>query len=92
MAKAKVGKGEFLILEVGDTRGVGASFVLRGQAETLAKAKAELDKLAVGTAARLAIVETMGVYVREPVVTVKSVGDTILPRTAVMTRAGSLPT
>lgn len=82
MPKAKSKKGEFLILEVGDARAAGGSLVIRGQAETLADAKVALDKLAVGTAARLAIVETLGVYVREPVVTVKSAGETILPEKA----------
>ena len=77
--KAKAGRHEFLILEVGDVRSVGASLVLRGQADTFDKAKAEVDLLAINTAARLAIVETVGVYVREPVVNVKSVGDSVLP-------------
>jgi len=79
MPKAKAAKSEFLILEVGETRGTGATYVLRGVATSEAKAKEELQKLAVGSAARLAIVQTRGVFVREPVVTVKAVGQSIVP-------------
>ena len=77
--KSKSSKAEYLILEVGDVRGSGATFVLRSQAPTLAKAKAALEKLAASTSARMAIVSTVGVFVREPVVTVKSIGGTIVP-------------
>ena len=79
MPKAKAGKSEFLILEIGEVRGAGASFVLRGVADSEAKAKQELEKLDVGTAARLAIVETRGVFIREPVVTVKALAEHVVP-------------
>ncbi len=67
-----VAKGEFLILEVGEARSIGAALVLRGVAESEKKAKEDLEKMSAASGARLAIVETRGVFTREPVVTLKS--------------------
>jgi hypothetical protein len=76
--KERVAKREFLILEVGETHVPGSSFILRGVAESEARARDEIQKMAIAGGVRLAIVETKGVFVREPVVTIKPVGELIV--------------